>query len=587
MTRRVSAFRAQAHSRMTALRAASTKESRAAFSRRAGRIRLFPAVTAALLAGLAVAFAAYGFLRWLTPVDETKQAAEIDITRVALTVVAGVGGVVALVIAYRRQRDLEQSRFVERFGAAAAQLGATDVAVRIAGVYAMAGVADESDGLRRQQCIDVLCGYLRLPYNPELGANHQSKLVVKQHRATADNTRADDREHHHEYRHNDREVRATILRVITDHLRPKAAYSWSAVDFDFRTAYLENVDFSRAQFLGSARFGGATFSGDAWFGSATFAGNAEFDDVTFSGNAWFDRVTFSGNARFGNATFSGNARFDGATLSGDARFDDATFTGNAAFAGAKFSTDARFGSATFAGDAGFGETTFSGNARFDGAAFTGNTHFDGATFAGNARFRNVNFSGNARFDGATFSGNARFGDATFLGDAGFGDATFTGNTGFDSATFSGDAEFGEATFSGSAEFGDATFAGNTGFGGATFASDAGFGSATFTGNARFDRVNFAGNTWFGSATFAGEVRFDRVTFAGNARFDEADFGSGTISFDEPRQWGPPTPTFDWSQDHSRQPANIEPQDWPPVVTAPTLSADSGRHQQYMGLTHHR
>jgi hypothetical protein len=58
----------------------------------------------------------------------------------------------------------------------------------------MAGVADESDGPRRQQCIDVLCGYLRLPYSPELGANHQSKLVVKQHRATADNTRADDRE---------------------------------------------------------------------------------------------------------------------------------------------------------------------------------------------------------------------------------------------------------------------------------------------------------------------------------------------------------------------------------------------------------
>ncbi|WP_433729649.1 hypothetical protein ACQP0C_00945 [Nocardia sp. CA-129566] len=137
----------------------------------ASRIRLFPAVGLALATGFVVAFAAYGFLRWITPVDTTKAAAEIDVTRVALTVVAGVGGVVALVIAYRRQRDLEQSRFVERFGVAAAQLGATDVAVRIAGVYAMAGVADESDGLRRQQCIDVLCGYLRLPYSPELGGN--------------------------------------------------------------------------------------------------------------------------------------------------------------------------------------------------------------------------------------------------------------------------------------------------------------------------------------------------------------------------------------------------------------------------------
>ncbi|OXR39835.1 hypothetical protein B7C42_08097 [Nocardia cerradoensis] len=567
VTRRVSALRAQARTRPTALRAALTKESRAAFSRRAGRIQLFPAVTAALLAGLAVAFAAYGFLRWITPVDATKQAAEIDITRVALTVVAGVGGVVALVIAYRRQRDLEQSRFVERFGAAAAQLGTTDVAVRIAGVYAMAGVADESDGPRRQQCIDVLCGYLRLPYSPELGANHQSKLVIKQHRATADNTHADDREHHHEYRHNDREVRATIVRVMTDHLRPEAAYSWSTADFDFRTAYLENVDFSRAQFSGAVRFGGATFSGDARFGSATFTGNAEFDGVTFAADAWFDGVTFSGNARFDGVTFSGRAYFDSANLSGHSRFDNATFTENASFAGANFSADARFGGATFAGDANFGETTFSRNARFDGVTFSRNAHFDGAAFSGNARFGNATFAADARFDGATLSGNARFGDATFSGNARFDGATFSGNTGFDSANFSGDAEFSEATFTGNAEFGDATFGGNTGFGGATFTGDAGFGGTIFSSNARFDHASFAGNTWFGSTTFAGKARFDQVTFTGNARFDEADFGSGTISFNEPRHWGPPTPVFDWSEDHSRKPANIEPQDWPPVVAA--------------------
>ena len=31
---------------------------------------------------------------------------------------------------------------------------------------AMAGLADEFRTARRQQCIDVLCGYLRLPYDP-------------------------------------------------------------------------------------------------------------------------------------------------------------------------------------------------------------------------------------------------------------------------------------------------------------------------------------------------------------------------------------------------------------------------------------
>ena len=49
----------------------------------------------------------------------------------------------------------------ERFATAAEQLG-TDKppAVRLAGVYAMAGLADDWEK-NRQTCIDVLCGYLR------------------------------------------------------------------------------------------------------------------------------------------------------------------------------------------------------------------------------------------------------------------------------------------------------------------------------------------------------------------------------------------------------------------------------------------
>ncbi|MGV9336616.1 pentapeptide repeat-containing protein [Nocardia sp. NPDC003726] len=315
--------------------------SRAAIGRRAARIGLLSAVLFALAAGLGVATTAYGVLRWITPPDASKGAAEIDVIRVALTVVAGVGGVVALVIAYRRQRDLEQSRFVERFGAAAAQLGAIDVAVRIAGVYAMAGVADESEGLRRQQCIDVLCGYLRLPYDADHGASGRTKFVVKAPRFERGRVRGETEEHI-EYRQNDREVRATIVRVIADHLRPTAEYSWSTSDFDFRTAHLENVDLNKVTFSGAARFDRATFSGEAWFRDATFSGAADFEQATFSGPAGFEQATFSGPADFEQATFSDVADFDRATFSGNAWFRDATFLGWALFGGATFSGQAWF-----------------------------------------------------------------------------------------------------------------------------------------------------------------------------------------------------------------------------------------------------
>src|SRR5262249_33713884 len=55
----------------------------------------------------------------------------------------------------------------ERFAPAAVHLGSDKPpAVRLAGVYAMAGLADDWPE-HRQTCVDVLCAYLRLPYDPE------------------------------------------------------------------------------------------------------------------------------------------------------------------------------------------------------------------------------------------------------------------------------------------------------------------------------------------------------------------------------------------------------------------------------------
>ncbi|WP_280368354.1 hypothetical protein [Nocardia wallacei] len=105
----VSAVGAKVRERSAAVRAHATRDGRAVLARRAARIRLLPAVATAIVAGLCVAVGAYTVLRWITPTSKAE-AAPIDITKVSLTVVAGVGGVVALVIAYRRQRDLEQSR---------------------------------------------------------------------------------------------------------------------------------------------------------------------------------------------------------------------------------------------------------------------------------------------------------------------------------------------------------------------------------------------------------------------------------------------------------------------------------------------
>src|SRR5215831_13951339 len=72
-------------------------------------------------------------------------------------------------LAEQRARTLN-----ERFATAAEQLGSDKPAIRLAGVHAMAGLADDWEA-NRQTCIDVLCAYLRMPYEPDPGDNAPTK----------------------------------------------------------------------------------------------------------------------------------------------------------------------------------------------------------------------------------------------------------------------------------------------------------------------------------------------------------------------------------------------------------------------------
>ncbi|WP_297625174.1 pentapeptide repeat-containing protein [Nocardia sp.] len=393
---------------------------------------LLPAVLIAAASGSAIAwFSWWGLVKALHPT--AKSPDPIDITKLAFTLAGGIGAVVALVVAYRRQRDVEQGRFVERFGAAAAQLGASQIAVRIAGVYAMAGVANESKGPQRQQCIDVLCGYLRLPYSPERGSNYQTKHIEKRKSSGNEDLEV---ENHFEYLQNDREVRQTILRVIADHLRSRQ-FNWSSASFDFRDAYLENVNFSSTSFKGEARFEGSTLVGAANFDYSELMGWVQFDNCTFSNDASFNYVKF------------------------------------------------------------------------------GDVNFEGVTFGGKAEFWDVEFSSSIDFSKASFR-QVEFMDAAFLGVR---------------------SDFRDAVFEGSV-----TFAGST----------------------------FSGRCDFGKAKFKDEARFS-ASFRGGATFDETDFGLQLIDFQHVRRWGSSPgwshgwrqSKFDWSEDRSLKPPNVQPTIWPP------------------------
>ncbi|MFD0559591.1 pentapeptide repeat-containing protein [Stackebrandtia endophytica] len=319
----------------------------------------------------------------------------LDLLKLGLTVTAGIGGVVALVVAYRKQRlnetaeqrlDAAATRedtklFNERFGAAAQLLASAEPANRLAGIYAMAGLADDWNN-GRQTCINVLCGYLRLPYTPPSDT-------------TEDFTPEQSAEHAERAAH--RQVRHALLDLLGERLRtePDPSYTWHGYTFDLAGSTIDGGNLAGIQVTEGTRmnFEGAAFTGgEVSFSRARFAGGEVFfHRAEFTGG----RVSFSG-AKFtaGRVAFR-NAEFTG----GEVSFHRAEFTGRrVSFSGAKFTGgEVSFSGAEFTG----GEVAFvraefaGGRVSFVGARFaSGEVSFSGAEFTG----------GEVAFVGARFAG---------------------------------------------------------------------------------------------------------------------------------------------------------------------------------------
>ncbi|MBF6329517.1 pentapeptide repeat-containing protein [Nocardia transvalensis] len=491
-------------------------------NRRVQHSTLLLSVVSAVVGGLAIAGFTW-WLLWFLFGARAEPPNQLDLTKIALSVTAGVGGAVALVVAYRRQRDSERTRFAELFGAAAKQLGDPDVAVRIAGVYAMAGVADEFVApSRRQQCIDVLCGYLRLPYEPEAGANH---LMSRTETVGAESTV----ELRYQFRQNDREVRRTIVDVIAAHLRPSAEISWSDRNFDFADAVLEDADFRYAVFAGERTyFARAVFTGTraTTFEFATFTCRyISFRDAVFRGaTTLFRYAEFAPRDSSRTERRGVGVKFDGAVFRSPAAFDETVFRG----------PHISFRGATFSGDrTSFGQTRFlAERTDFGGATFSGDqTLFTGARFAGAATsFENVTFDGSrVRFDDVEFGGTEIVfsGGRFYAARTSFDDARFGLRSRWRGATVT--THFARAEYHGTVSFDDAVLDGRT--------------------------VDFSGGDFFG------EISFRRTKFA-----------AAEIRFDRPKAWV--GTEFFWDPDPGLKPSNVKPDVWPPTPTEqPPVPAD--------------
>lgn len=239
--------------------------------------KFVPALMVTLILALVLGWLLFaGFARlsgdgvsWWWPNKSSIKGNLFDVTRSTVTAAGVFAGVFAIVYAYRKQRVEEaaglradaaaladaKKDFSRRYQDAAEQLGHDKAAVRLAGAYSMARLADDWTD-QRQTCVDVLCAYLRMPWPGE------------------------------EQEESERQVRGSIAQILVNHLCPEAQPSWSSMSFDFQGARLR--DFKLIDVI---------FDNDVTFDDVIFAARCTLYMVHFEGQGSFDRCIVEGDLR--------------------------------------------------------------------------------------------------------------------------------------------------------------------------------------------------------------------------------------------------------------------------------------------------
>lgn len=191
---------------------------------------------------------------------------QIELIKVGLTVGAGTGGVVALVLNGRRQwsteHDARERRLTELYLKAVEQLGSDRAAIRHGGLYALERVAQDNP-TQRQTVVDVFCAYLRGPYSSPPESGQTRRLGVRRPLLTASAARrrvaitrpsatAPKGETSAAEVQQEREVRLTVQRILGRRLRPGADPDhpadtfWADIDIDLTGATLINFNLDLA-----------------------------------------------------------------------------------------------------------------------------------------------------------------------------------------------------------------------------------------------------------------------------------------------------------------------------------------------------
>ncbi|HKN99759.1 MAG TPA: pentapeptide repeat-containing protein [Pseudonocardiaceae bacterium] len=236
----------------------------------------------------------------------------------------------------------------ERFARALELLGHDADQVRVGALHALAGLARNRPEYT-QTTLDILCAYLRRPYDHASYAERR-RLDTEPAAERTDDLPQDieaDRE---------RQVRLAAQRLIVDLLPSTSDLDAPQYNLDLTGAALEYFDLSHkrlgtftarsAHFYEAVSFEGTWFHGPMWLTWAHLWGESfRANDMVCQGISWWS-----------NFTASGPVDFDRTQFRGETKFAYAIFADRVSFQHCRFATTVDFQHADFLGELNFAHT---------------------------------------------------------------------------------------------------------------------------------------------------------------------------------------------------------------------------------------
>ena len=296
----------------------------------------------------------------------------------------------------RDEKTLNTSR-QERYLKAVELLDSAHSYTRLGGVHALVALADEyladqalqaeEKHTEGQRIVDVLCAYIRAPFDLAFRYDELSQDKPNPHSAYREN-RQEFSVHRAELLA-EAKVRQRALQEIHRRLRhfpqgDRRNYvegSWSGFEYDFsNSVFFYPVDMKDSWYQNSVDFSGCTYYTSAEFSGSTYERSAYFCDSTYYDWVFFNNSTYFGDAQWSGSAYHDSARFSWSVYYGEVSFHDSVYGGSVFFDQSLYYDEVLFYSSNYRSEAGFGGSLYRGSVFVSDSVFEGAVSLYGSVF---------------------------------------------------------------------------------------------------------------------------------------------------------------------------------------------------------------